>query len=219
MQRAAPLFITIVLSAAVPAAAQDTDNRLTLDLYLDWETVSDPQVSPDGKQIVYTRRQVDKVNDRWRSSLWIMNADGSRNRHLTEGSSPRWSPGGTRILFTRPGEQRRTQIFVRWMDAEGAETQITTLDTSTSNVTWAPNGELIAFVMAVSGDPQWRVSLPGRPQGAKWTEEPRVVTRLNYRRDRLGFIDDGYRHIFVVPSHGGTARQLTEGNWINKVRR
>ena len=213
MQRAAPLFITIVLSAAVPAAAQDTDNRLTLDLYLDWETVSDPQVSPDGKQIVYTRRQVDKVNDRWRSSLWIMNADGSRNRHLTEGSSPRWSPGGTRILFTRPGEQRRTQIFVRWMDAEGAETQITTLDTSTSNVTWAPNGELIAFVMAVSGDPQWRVSLPGRPQGAKWTEEPRVVTRLNYRRDRLGFIDDGYRHIFVVPSHGGTARQLTEGNW------
>ena len=213
MQRAAPLFMTIILSAAVPAAAQDTDNRLTLDLYLDWETVRDPQVSPDGKQIVYTRRQVDKVNDRWRSSLWTMNADGSRNRYLTEGSSPRWSPGGTRILFIRPGEQRRTQMFVRWMDAEGAETQITTLDTSTSNVTWAPNGELIAFVMAVSGDPQWRVSLPGRPQGAKWTEEPKVVTRLNYRRDRLGFIDDGYRHIFVVPSHGGTARQLTEGNW------
>ncbi len=213
MQRTAPLFMTIVLSAAVPVAAQDADNRLTLDLYLDWETVSDPQVSPDGKQIVYTRRQVDKVNDRWRSSLWIMNADGSRNRHLTEGSSPRWSPDGNRILLTREGEPRGTQIFVRWMDAEGTETQITTLDKSPNNATWAPNGELIAFVMTVSGDPQWRVSLPGRPEGAKWTEEPKVVTRLNYRRDRVGFIDDGYRHIFVVPSDGGTARQLTDGSW------
>ena len=71
--------------AALPATAQESSNRLDLDLYLDWETVRAPQVSPNGQQIVYARRLVDKVNDRWTSSLWIMNADGSRNRHLTEG--------------------------------------------------------------------------------------------------------------------------------------
>jgi dipeptidyl aminopeptidase/acylaminoacyl peptidase len=82
--------------------------------------VGNPQVSPDGRQIIYTRRWVDKMNDRWESSLWIMNADGGRNRFLADGSSARWSPDGTRIAFLREGEPRGTQIFVRWMDAEGA---------------------------------------------------------------------------------------------------
>ena len=216
MPRVASLFaagFVLVLAAGPPAAAQEQEDRLTLDLYVDWEQVRSPQVSPDGEQIVYTRRWIDKINDRWKSSLWIMNADGSRSRHLTEGSSPQWSPDGQRLAFLREGEPKGTQIFVRWMDAEGAETQITNLERSPSNVSWAPDGKHLAFTMTVAGEPEWRVSLPGRPRGAKWTEEPKVVTRLNYRRDRTGFIDDGYRHIFLVPSDGGTARQLTSGEW------
>ncbi len=216
MPRVASLFaagFVLVLAAGPPAAAQEQEDRLTLDLYVDWEQVRSPQVSPDGEQIVYTRRWIDKINDRWKSSLWIMTADGSRSRHLTEGSSPQWSPDGQRLAFLREGEPKGTQIFVRWMDAEGAETQITNLERSPSNVSWAPDGKHLAFTMTVAGEPEWRVSLPGRPRGAKWTEEPKVITRLNYRRDRTGFIDDGYRHIFLVPSDGGTGRQLTSGEW------
>jgi dipeptidyl aminopeptidase/acylaminoacyl peptidase len=216
MRRIVPFFAAcLVLAIALPsqAAAQDQDDRITLAQYLDTERVSDPQISPDGRQIVYSRRWVDKINDRWTSSLWIMNADGSRNRHLTEGSSPRWSPDGQRLAFTREGEPQGSQIFVRWMDAEGAETQITTLEKGPGSIAWSPDGKHIAFTMTVPGDPQWRVSLPGRPRGAKWTEDPKVVTRLDYRQDRVGFNDDGYRHIFVVPSEGGTARQLTSGDW------
>ncbi len=218
MRRLASFFAAgLVLSVAVPIQAtaqeQEQDDRLTLGLYLDFERVSNPQISPDGRQIVYTRRWVDKINDRSRSSLWIMNADGSRNRRLTDGSSPQWSPDGQRLAFQREGEPQGSQIFVRWMDAEGAETQITTLNQSPGTVRWSPDGEHLAFTMTVPGDPQWRVSLPNKPRGAKWTEEPKVVTRLNYRRDRVGFIDDGYRHIFIVPSGGGTGRQVTSGNW------
>ena len=40
-----------------------------------------------------------------------------------------------------------------------------------------------------------------------------MVTRADYRQDRIGFVDEGWRHIFVVPSEGGTARQLTDGYW------
>jgi len=46
--------------------------------YLDFERVQDPRISPDGAQIVYTRRWVDARADRVVSSLWIMDADGSR---------------------------------------------------------------------------------------------------------------------------------------------
>src|SRR5579871_6006749 len=110
--------MTITLLLALSLAAQTT-HKLNLDMYWDMETVADPQISPDGKQIVYTRGWIDKINDKRASSLWIMNADGSHNRKLTDGSNPRWSPDGTRIAFIRDGEPRRRQVYVRWMDAEG----------------------------------------------------------------------------------------------------
>ena len=102
---------------------QARKDRLNLDLYFEMETVSEPQISPDGSQIIYTRGWIDKVNDRRESSLWIMNADGSRNRFLTKGSGARWSPSGDRIAYTSQGEPKGTQIFVRWMDAEGVAHQ------------------------------------------------------------------------------------------------
>lgn len=203
-----------LFTPASVAQEESSDDHLTLDLFLEWERVSDPQISPDGQQIIYTRRWVDKMKDRWTSSLWIMNVDGSRNRFLTEGSSLRWSPDGTRIAFVREGEPQGSQIFVRWMDAEGATTQVTRVEKSPGSIAWSPDGEHIAFVMTVpSRDDFPSVQLPSRPDGAKWTADPKVVTRLRYRRDRRGYIDDGYRHIFLVPATAGTPRRITDGDW------
>ena len=157
---------------ATVATAQDEpdlSDRLTLDLYLEWERVSDPRISPDGQQIIYTRRWVDRMNDRWESSLWIMNADGSRNRFLTKGSSARWSPDGTRIAFLRSGEPSGSQIFVRWMDAEGATSQITRVERAPGSIAWAPDGNSIAFSMTVPSDESWPIKLPSRPKGAGTT--------------------------------------------------
>ena len=81
------LLVTTPLAAQQPAAQTASLSKLTLDSYFDLEDVQDPQLSPDGKQVIYTRRWVDKLNDRWESSLWIMNADGSRSRHLVNGSN------------------------------------------------------------------------------------------------------------------------------------
>lgn len=214
MKRALLAAAALVLVFPRAAAAQeDADRRLTLDLYLEMESVSDPQIAPDGSQIIYTRSWIDKVNDRRESALWIMNADGGKNRFLTDGSSARWSPDGTRIAYLARGEPKGTQIFVRWMDAEGATTQITRVDESPGSIRWSPDGKSIAFTMLVPERDTWTVKLPGRPDGAKWTEGPRIIDRLNYRRDRVGFLKDGYRHIFLVPADGGTPRQLTSGDY------
>ena len=198
-----------------PLAAQETpsDTLLTIGHYLDWEQVADPQLSPDGSQIVYTRRWVHRLEDRWEAALWIMNADGSRNRFLAKGSSPRWSPDGTRILFVNEGEPKGSQVFVRWMDAEGATSQVTRLSESPSAVRWSPDGKSISFAMLVRKPDSWKVDMPAAPAGAKWTDAPRVVRRLHYRQDRQGFMEDGFLHLFVVPAEGGTARQLTSGDF------
>jgi dipeptidyl aminopeptidase/acylaminoacyl peptidase len=188
-------------------------DRLTLEKYLELETVSNPQLSPDGRQIIYTRGWIDKVNDRRESSVWIMNADGSRNRFLVKGSNATWSPTGDRIAYTAEGEPRGSQVWVRWMDAEGGASQITRLESGASALRWSPDGRWLAFSMQVEDRTSWPIKLPRAPAGARWTETPRIVERLNYRRDGQGFTDTGYRQLFVVPAGGGTPRQLTAGPW------
>jgi dipeptidyl aminopeptidase/acylaminoacyl peptidase len=205
------------VAAAVPVGAQRQDappaNRLTLETFLEMETVADPQLSPDASQILYTRGWVDKMNDRRESALWIMNADGSRNRFLVKGSNARWSPSGDRIAYTAEGEPRGSQVFVRWMDAEGATSQITRVEQSPASVAWSPDGTQLSFTSLVEERNNWPIKMPKAPSGAKWTEPPRIVERLSYRRDRSGFTDNGFRHIFLVPAIGGTPRQITSGNF------
>jgi dipeptidyl aminopeptidase/acylaminoacyl peptidase len=214
LRRSVWLAALLTIGVAAAAAAQDTDTKkISLEMYLDLESVSGPQISPDGERIVYTRGWVDKMNDSRESSIWIMNSDGSRNHFLVDGSGPVWSPDGTRIVFTASGEPEGSQIFVRWMDAEGATTQITRLEKGPGGMAWSPDGETISFSMSVDAEPAWTVNPPGRPEGANWTEGPKVVTRADYRQDRQGFVDEGWRHIFVVPAEGGTPRQLTDGEW------
>ena len=211
-----PGVAALLLATTVEAQVR----KLGLEQYMDMETVSDPQISPDGSRIVYTRGWIDEVNDRRESSVWIMEADGTRGRALLDGSGARWSPDGTRILFVAPGEPEGAQIFVRWMDAEGAVTQITRLQNGPSNVRWSPDGEWIAFTSRVDDRADFAgVDLPRRPEGASWTEEPKIVERANYKQDRRGYVDTGWTHVFVVSAGGGTARQLTDGEWNHSAPR
>jgi dipeptidyl aminopeptidase/acylaminoacyl peptidase len=210
----AVLTLVAVLALAVSAAgAQQRDTLFSVAKYLDYEQAGDAQISPDGSQIVYTRRQVNKLEDRWDASLWIVAADGSRHRFLTKGASPRWSPDGTRIAFLNDGEPSGTQLYVRYMDAEGATSQVTRVNDPISDLSWSPDGKSLSFSMFVPKSDTWRVDMPAAPAGAKWTPAPKHITTLHYRQDRRGFNRQGFVHLFVVPADGGTPRALTSGDW------
>ena len=214
-------FIMTVACCCAPAAAraQETvaetvaDTLLTVNHYLDWEQVSDPQLSPDGSQILYTRTWVNRLEDKWESALWIMSADGSRNRFLTKGANARWAPDGSRIAYFADGDPKGTQLFVRWMDAEGATSQVSRVVETPSDLRWSPDGKWLSFAMLVRQSTPWTISMPTAPTGANWTAAPRIVDRLHYRQDRRGYMEDGYLHLFVVAADGGTPRQLTSGDW------
>ncbi len=210
-------WIVVVVVCCLGVAWQSAEGRekqpLRVADFLDWEGVANAQISPDGSQVVYTRRWVNRIKDRWESDLWLIGSDGSKNRRLTEGSGALWSPDGSRLAFVREAEPEGAQIFVRWMDDEGAVSQVTRLDQSPENLRWSPDGESIAFTMLVEEKPSWKIEMPSPPKGAKWTEEPRIVESTHYRQDRRGFMKNGWVHLFVVTADGGTPRQLTDGAW------
>src|SRR5918999_3589214 len=209
----AVLVLSLAVAPSLPAQEVRSDTLFTVEKYLDFEQVADPQISPDGSQVIYARRYVDKLADRWESALWIMGADGSRNRFLVRGSSPRWSPDGTRIAYLAEGQPRGAQIHVRWMDAEGATTQVSRLTDPVADIQWSPDGNWIGFSMTVPMTSTWKIDMPSAPTGATWTKAPRHVESLHYRQDRRGFTEPGFTHLFVIPSEGGTPRQVTSGKW------
>ncbi len=210
---AAPLCLSVLLPAGLAAQPSPPKDRLTIADYFNWEDVASPTLSPDGRQIIYTRTWIDQLNDKRESSVWIMNADGTKNRVLVKGADAKWSPDGSRISYVAPGEPGGAQIWVRYMDAEGATTQITRLTEAPADVEWSPDGKSIGFGMLVRGTDTWRIAMPTPPRGAKWAEPPRVVTKVKYRADRQGFLEDGLRQLFTVPADGGTPTQVTSGDW------
>jgi len=215
LQKTTALFLLAFLNIA---AADDevADNRFRLIDVFELEYASDPQISPDGKQVVYVRNFMDIMKDRRRSNLWIVNVNDKSQRPITTGKrndhSPRWSPDGTRLLYVSTDNDEKSQVFCRWMDT-GQTAMLTHLTSSPSGLVWSPDGSQIAFSMHVPDNPKPLVELPKKPEGAEWAEPAKVIRKVRYRRDGSGYLKDGFSHLFVLPAEGGTARQLTSGDF------
>ncbi len=211
-------LLTGVSTKAQPdqPAATNTNSTFQLKNVFDLEYATSPQIAPDGEQIVYLRNSMDKMEDRRRSNLWMINTDGSRHRPLTSGpnnfGTPRWSPSGDRLLYVGIDENDAAQLFIRWMDT-GESAKISSLEHSPGGLSWSPDGEWIAFTMFVPKQDKPMVALPGKPEGAEWAAPAKVIDKLRYRADGPGYLEDGYEQVFVIPAEGGTPRQLTSGEY------
>lgn len=191
---------------------------LKTEQWLDFERPSNVQLSPDGEHLLYTRRSIDAMHDKPHSEVWQVTPEGKKHSFLLKGSNVKWSPSGDRIAYLAAGDNHKPQLFVRYMDAEGATSQITHQALKPRNYAWSPDGKYIAYVARTVKSNKWSMSLPGKPPGAKWNDDPLVMDTLHYRQDRVGMTNTGFDHVFVVPADGGTPRQLTEGEWNVSTR-
>jgi dipeptidyl aminopeptidase/acylaminoacyl peptidase len=207
-------FALIVMINPLAKAEENLVPFDAIDVF-DLEWASDPRVSPDGKTIIYVRKSNDIMKDRERSNLWQVSVDGTDHRPLYSGvksvRSPRWSPNGEKLAFVS-NDTGSQQIHVRWLD-NGETALISQLQASPSNLSWSPDGKWLAFTMNVKAPPETIAETRTKPEGASWAKGPITVTTTQYQYDGQGIVEPSYRHVFIVPADGGTARQLTEGNF------
>jgi dipeptidyl aminopeptidase/acylaminoacyl peptidase len=206
-------FLALILLSAPLVRAQTTPFEPADVFDLEW--ASDVQIAPDGETVAYVRNGMSIMRDRREGRIWTVRADGSRHRKLTGAdqgeSSPRWSPDGTRLAFVS-GSEDGSEIHLYWNDS-GTSARLTQLERSPGGIAWSPDGLSLAFTMLVPDKPATLpVQMPAKPSGAQWADAPKMETRVRHEADGRGYIEPGFRHIFVVSSDGGTPRQLTGGD-------
>ncbi len=215
---AAPIAAAILLFALSPGLrSQEVSHKLSVMDEFQIQLPTDPQISPDGKKIVYVRRFADPMTDKRYSNLWIINSDGTDHRPLTTGNrsdvSPRWSPDNTRLAYLSDADGKQ-QLYIRWMDT-GQTARITNLEQAPDSIAWSPDGKMLSFSSLVLGKGPHIADLPAPPSGAKWADPPTAYDRLVYRFNGSGYLKPGYMQLFVVDSEGGAPRQVTNGNFPN----
>ncbi len=209
MKRFVALFAVLLVGLCSLAAAQTRTYEIE-DL-LKVRRVGDPQVSPDGKQVAFTIGDVNFDANRIVTQIYVTSLEGGGMKQLTTGdrssSSPRFSPDGKKIAYTTG-----SQVWVMDNDGDNKE-QVTKISTGAAGPVWSPDGKWIAFTSEVYPDCKDDECNKKRDEQAEASKvKAHIVTRLLYKHwDE--WRDVKRTQVFVVSSKGGTARQLTTGDF------
>jgi dipeptidyl aminopeptidase/acylaminoacyl peptidase len=188
------------------------------DLF-DFIWVANPQVSPDGTRVAFTRVNVDEKRTGYESSIWTVATAGAEPPvRMTNGkhdAQPRWSPDGKRIAFVRGGDEDETgkpkPAQIALLSLAGGEAWIITgLPKGASSPVWSPDSKRIAFLSSttpedIEKNQRKQASAksnetkaeagnsavpPARPEAEREHEpDVHVINRAVYRSNDEGYLD------------------------------
>jgi dipeptidyl aminopeptidase/acylaminoacyl peptidase len=238
--------LVCVVLFTVGGFAQDAARRpITEKDLFDFVWVANPQISPDGSRVVFTRVVVDSKRTGYETSLWTVETAGGTPIRLTNGkhdASPRWSPDGKRIVFVRSGEKdeddklKPPQLAVLSL-AGGEAWVITDLPKGAGDPHWSPDGKRIAFISGTNPEDLAKEAEKSKKPGDKTPEakdskntavpdkkEPEsehesdvhLVTHAVYRANGEGYLDFKHPdHIWVLDVPT-TSDELTKPTQLTK---
>lgn len=211
MKNILTLVFLLVISIHVIAQSPIKRPLKPTDVYF-LKEVGDPQISPDGKWVIYTVRSVDTAKDKSNTDIWMVSWDGIQTVQLTNGdeseTSPRWSPDGKYISFTcdRNSDKDSEKITQLWlMDTRGGEAKkFTNIKGDLDDYAWSPDGKKIVMTIkdeSFSDTAKTKVRLPF------------VMDRYQFKRDIQGYVENRYTHLYVFDIATKITDTLTKGSF------
>ncbi|HVL23464.1 MAG TPA: S9 family peptidase, partial [Thermomicrobiales bacterium] len=192
---------------------QATRAALTPDrLIFDLQSTATPRISHDGARVAYIRSATERGTARSTSHLWLVDVDGANPRQLTQTgtstSDPVWAPDNASIAFiSQRGENGAHAICL--LPLAGGEARVVTTHTQRpTGLAWSPDGTQIAYTIPVDPEnPDETPRDPGAPPAV------RVITRIDYKQDNRGYLNDVRHQVMVVDVASGDRRQVSTELW------
>ena len=217
--------VLVVVSVVLAQAAGQTATQLekhpfTFEDMMALKRIGDPVLSPGGKWVMFSATDVDLDANKKTTHLWIIPVSGGDPSQITDDPAGetrgRFSPDEKKILFVsaRGGSQ---QVWVADFDpSHGAVTSpkaITKISTEADGAIWSPDGKNILFTSEVyPGCGDDLCNKTAEEARAKSPVKAMIFTHLLFRH-WTRFTNVKRSHLFVVPADGGTAKDITPGNY------
>lgn len=182
MKRLVTLFAFALVICVAGALAQQK-RAMTFEDVLALKSVSDAQVSPDGKWVAYVVTAADMKENANDADVWLVSTAGGPPVRLTTNKKsdgqPRWSPDGKRVAFISSREEK-PQIFL--ISPFGGEAEkLTDSKSGIQSFQWSPDGSRIAYVVP-------REPTPDEEKRIKDKDDAQVIDK-DFRLARIWVID------------------------------
>jgi dipeptidyl aminopeptidase/acylaminoacyl peptidase len=208
---------------SLAASKSGKPRLLTVDDYFAIGQVGDPRVSPDGRWIAYTVASGDLDEDETKTRIWMVPAAGGDAIPLSaeygDSSSPRWSPDGKYLGFLsarggEDGQDAQTQVWTLFREG-GEAVQRTDTVQDVDSFAWSPDGKRMVLVLR-DPKPEQLEAKAAAEKGEVYEEKtppPWVVTRQQFKRDYVGYLDRRRTHLYVLDLASEETRQITSGDF------
>jgi dipeptidyl aminopeptidase/acylaminoacyl peptidase len=226
-------FLIFLISLAGPSFSQSR-HPFTFEGMMKLKRVGEPEVSPDGKWVIFGVVNVDLDLNTKTPHIWIVPTAGGEEREIIidqDADRPRWGPDGKRFAFIS-NKEGGSQVWIADFDSiagtvTGAH-KLTSIANEADGKLWSPDGKNILFVSNVYPEcPDETCNAGKLEEAAKSKVKAMVFTRLLYRH--VNAYKEGKRsHIFLIPADAcvrkgapgcpvGAARDLTPGDHDSPV--
>lgn len=206
------LLTSLSTSLSGQTSSPPSKRSITDKDIFDFVWAANPQLSPDGSRVAFTRVNVDEKRTGYETSIWTVSTSGGDTPvRMTNGKhdgQPRWSPDGKRIAFVRGGEKddagKPKPAQIALLSLAGGEARvITDLPKGAGDPVWSPDGKRIAFESSTTPEDiekaAHKKSAGKSGPESEHESDVHIISRAVYRNNDEGYLDPKrHEHIWVV---------------------